>query len=198
MERHVRELARLVFQRAIRQIESEDRDQTISSFEFRGERYRRNRRTANSIDTRFGPITSKRWFFQNTQRESPGIAPLDVRLGIVAGRMTPALAEVTGRLAADLPQQAALDMLTERFAVRPSVEAYRRVVADLATRVRSVHDKAAIEQLIAWIEQARQSDGQHDVLLQLFAAASPCVTGRPDACGNLGRIVRNPPFLRIY
>jgi hypothetical protein len=141
----VRELARLVFQRTLRKIESDDRDQTASSFEFGGERYRRNRRTANSIDTRFGPITIERWFFQNTQRESRGIAPLDVRLGIVARRMAPALAEVTGRLAADLPQQATLDMLAERFVVKPSVQAYRRVVTDLATQVRSVHDEAAFE-----------------------------------------------------
>ena len=37
------------------------------------------------------------------------VAPLDVRLGLVAGRITPVVAEVTGRLSADLPRQAALD-----------------------------------------------------------------------------------------
>jgi hypothetical protein len=126
----------LILQRTISRVESDNRDHTVASFEFGGENYRRNRRTPNAIDTRFGAITFERWFFQNTQRESPGIAPLDVRLGIVARRMTPALAEVTARLAADLPQQATLDVLAERFAVRPSVEAYRRVVADLATQVR--------------------------------------------------------------
>ena len=140
MERFVREFARLIFERSIRRIESDNRDQTVASFEFGGEHYRRNRRTLNSIDTRFGAVSFERWFFQNTQPESPGIAPLDLRLGIVARRMTPALAEVTCRLAADLPQQAALAMLHERFAIKPSVEAYRRVVADLATQVRCVHD----------------------------------------------------------
>lgn len=157
----------MILQRTIRRVESDDKDQTVSSFEFQGEHYRRNRRTSNSIDTRFGPISFQRWFFQNTQSESPGIAPLDVRLGVVAQRMTPALAEVTGRLAADLPQQAALEMLHERFAVKPSVDAYRRVVADLATQVRCVHDEEAIKQLIEWIEQARQSEGKRTVLLQV-------------------------------
>lgn len=71
-----------------------------------------------------------------------------MRLGIVARRMAPALAEVTGRLAADLPQQATLEMLHERFAIKPSVEAYRRVVVDLATQVRGVHDEEAVAQLI--------------------------------------------------
>jgi hypothetical protein len=179
LERLVRELARLIMQRTIRNIESNDRDQTVSSFNFGDESYRRNRRTTCTIDTRFGAISFDRWYFQSTQAKTPGIAPLEVRLGIVAGRMTPALAEVTGRLAADLPQQAARDMLAQRFGVTPSVEAYRRVVADLATQVRGVHDQEAIGQLIDWIKEARRSDGKHDVLLQVgrdgvFVQTRPC------------------------
>jgi hypothetical protein len=159
-----------------------------------GECYRRNRRTSNSIDSQFGPITFERWFYQNTQKGSPGLAPLDVRLGIVANRVTPALAEVTGRLAADLPQQAALAMLRERFAVSPSVEAYRRVVADLATQVRCVHDDEAVGQLIDWIEQAEQSDGKHRVLLQVgrdgvFVQTRPC--WEEASCGTLAVYDRN-------
>jgi len=87
---------------------------------------------------------------------------LDVRLGIVATRMTPALAEVTvntGRLAAYLPQQAARDLLAERFSVTPSVEAYRRVVADLASQVRAVHDEEAVKQLLEVIQGVLQGAG---------------------------------------
>lgn len=194
LERLFRELARLILQRTIRRLESDDRNQTVASFDFGSESYRRNRRTSNSIDTRFGPVTYQRWFFQNTQAKSPGLAPLDVRLGIVAKRMTPALAEVTGRLAADLPQQAALDMLEERFTARPSVEAYRRVVAELATEVRSVHDEQAIEQLLEWIELARKSEGKHDVLLQVgrdgvFVQTRPC--WEEASCGTLAVYDRN-------
>ena len=98
----MREFARLIMQHAIRDIESDDRDQTVSSFDFDGQSYRRNRLTSNTVDTRFGSILFDRWYFQNTQAQSPGIPPLDVRLGIVARRMTPALAEVTGRLAASI------------------------------------------------------------------------------------------------
>ena len=188
LERFVRELARLIFQRTIRRVESELQEQTVSSFEFCGEHYRRNRRTTNSIDSRFGPVSYERWFYQNKEPQTPGLAPLDVRLGIVAQRMTPALAEVTGRLAADLPQQAALAMLSERFTVKPSVEAYRRVVADLATQVRGVHDDEAIAQLIQWIEQARKSEGKRDVLLQVgrdgvFVQTRPC--WEEASCGTL-------------
>jgi hypothetical protein len=175
-------------QRTLRNLESDDREQTVSSFSFDGQSYRRNRRTTNTIDTRFGAISFERWFFQNTQSESPGIAPLDARLGIVAKRMTPALAEVTARLAADLPQQAAREMLAERFSVTPSIEAYRRVVADLATQVRSVHDEEAVKQLVQWIQEARQSEGKHDVLLQVgrdgvFVQTRPC--WEEASCGTI-------------
>lgn len=190
----MREAARLIVQRTFRRLESINRDQTVSSFDFAGQSFRRNRRTSKQIDTRFGQVTYQRWFFQNTQAQSPGIAPLDVRFGLVAGRMTPALAEVTGRLAADMPQQAALDMISERFAVRLSVDAYRRVVADLATQVRCVHDDVAIEQLIDWIKQARQSTGKNDVLLQVgrdgvFVQTRPC--WEEASCGTLAVYDRN-------
>jgi hypothetical protein len=194
LEKFMREIARIILQRTIRTIEDRDRDKTAASFELSGQRYRRNRRTINSIDTRFGTIAFERWFFQNCEPKSQGIAPLDVRLGIIANRMTGPLAEVTGRLAADMPQQAALNMLHERFAVRPSVEAYRRVVADLATQVRSVHDGAAVEQLIEWITQARQSDGKRGVLLQVgrdgvFVQTRPC--WEEASCGTIAVYDRN-------
>lgn len=74
--------------------------------------------------------------------------------------MTPALTETTGRLAADLPQQAARNLLTERFSVTPSVDAYRRVITDLTTQVRCVRDEEAVKQLLQWIGETRQSEGE--------------------------------------
>ena len=178
LERLVREAGRLIVQRTFRRIESINRDQTVSSFDFDGQSFRRNRRTSTQVDTRFGQVSYQRWFFQNTQAQTPGMAPLDVRFGLVAGRMTPALAEVTGRLAADMPQQATLNMISERFAVRLSVDAYRRVVADLATQVRCVHDDVAIEQLIDWIKQARQGTGKATFYCKLDVMVSLCRRGR--------------------
>ena len=58
-------------------------------------------------------ITFRRWLFQSIEPGEPGIAPLDPRLGLLAGRMNPAAAEVAGWLAADLPQKAVLDVPRE-------------------------------------------------------------------------------------
>jgi hypothetical protein len=175
-------------QHTLQQIEPENSQAVIASFEFNGQAYRRNRRTNKNIDTRFGVITIPRWFYQNTQDNSPGIAPLDVRLGLFANRMTPALAEVTGRLAADMTQSAARDMLRERFGSTPGVAAYRDIIADIASEVRVEHDEVAIEKLSGWIKQARQSEGKNDVLLQVgrdgvFVQTRPC--WEEASCGTL-------------
>jgi hypothetical protein len=188
LERIFREMARRVVQWTFGRVESRDPAAVASSFEFDGQRYRRNRRTKKRIDTRFGVVTIKRWFYQNGEAKAPGLAPLDVRLGLFGNRMTPALAEVTGRLAADMPQSAARAMLRERFGATPGVAAYRRIVADLASQVRTQHDDAAIEQLAEWIDQARKSVGKHEVLLQVgrdgvFVQTRPC--WEEASCGTL-------------
>lgn len=188
VEAGLRELARRIVEWTLRRIESSDPEDVVPSFELAGQTYRRNRRTRTTIDTRFGAITMDRWYYQNTETGSPGLAPLDVCLGLFGDRMTPALAEVTGRLAADMPQQAALDMLAERFAVRPGVAAYRRIVADIAGRVRAEHDDVAIEKLSEWIARGRKSKGKHEVLLQVgrdgvFVQTRPC--WEEASCGTL-------------
>ncbi|MGB7951081.1 MAG: transposase [Candidatus Binatia bacterium] len=144
--------------------------------------------TNKTIDTRFGQLTLSRWFFQNTLPGEPGIAPLDLRLGLFAGRMTPGLAEVTGRLAADMPQQMVLEVLQERFHVTPGVGTLRRVVGDLAEQVRAHHDQAAIERLSQLMKQARHSKGKHEPLLQVgrdgvYVQTRPC--WEEASCGTL-------------
>lgn len=144
--------------------------------------------TNKTIDTRFGQITLRRWFFQNVEPGEPGMAPLDLRLGLFAGRMTPALAEVVGRLAADLSQQAVLAVLRERFAITPGVATLRKVVRELAENVRAHHDVAAIERLSELLQQARDSKGKHEPLLQVgrdgvFVQTRPC--WEEASCGTL-------------
>lgn len=157
----------MILQSALRQVETKRTDEVPARIQWQAQSYRRNRMTNKTIDTRFGQVTLQRWFFQNCEPGEAGIAPLDLRLGLIAGRMTPAAAEATGRLAADMPQQAMLAMLQERFAITPGVATVRRVVQDLAERVRTHHDEAAIDRLTELIQQARQSQGKHEPLLQV-------------------------------
>lgn len=163
----LREIGRVIIQFTFRRIETKDRSRVPTRIEYQGETYRLNRPTNKNIDTRFGSISLERWFYQANTAGVPGIAPLDIRLGLFAGRMTPATTEVTGRLAADMPQQATLETLDERFGIRPGVGTLRRVIDDLGQRVRAHHDPVAIDQLVELIGVAQQSEGPHKPLLQV-------------------------------
>lgn len=167
LERILREMGRTILQASLRQLETDQRNDVPARIHWQGRAYRRNRLTNKTIDTRFGQITIRRWFFQSTETGEPGIAPLDLRLGLFAGRMTPAVVEVVGRLTADLPQQAVLEVLRERFAITPGVATLRKVVRDLAGKVRTHHDETAIERLSELIEKARHGKGKHEPLLQV-------------------------------
>jgi len=188
LDRIVREIGRTILQATLRQLETARAEQASARIHWQGRAYRRNRMTNKTIDTRFGQITLRRWFFQSIEPGEPGIAPLDLRLGLCAGRMTPAVAEVVGRLAANLPQQAVLEVLRERFSITPGVATLRRVVSDLAGKVRIDHDEAAIERLTELIEKARHSKGKHEPLLQVgrdgvFVQTRPC--WEEASCGTL-------------
>lgn len=163
LERLGREFARLILEHTISQVEAAERP-PIVDWEHR--KFIPNRRSFRSIETRLGTIRYRRWvctakltFFVR------GIAPLDLRLGLVAERVSPGLAHKLGRLAADLPQQPVLQQLREQFNVRLSVTAYRRIVEDLSVAVGCLHDDQAVQQLVQWIDQAEKDTGKHDVLL---------------------------------
>jgi hypothetical protein len=160
-------MGRIILEVTLRSMETTDRDSAPARIEMENESYRLNRKANKSIDTRFGPISVQRWFYQANTAGVPGIAPLDVRLGLIAGRMTPAVAEVTGRLVADMPQQATLEILRERFGITPGVGTLRRVVEDLGQRVRVHHDQVAIDKLVQLVGNARQSKGPWKPLLQV-------------------------------
>lgn len=54
-----------------------------------GQEYRRNRKTPRDVATLFGKIKLRRFIYQSVEPGQPGIAPLEHRLGIVAGAATP-------------------------------------------------------------------------------------------------------------
>lgn len=118
MEELLREVGRIILEHTLRNIETDDRADVPKRIDWQGEIYRLNRKTNKQIDTRFGSIGVHRWYYQALSSGVPGLAPLDLCLGLIAGRMTPALAEVVGRLVADMPQQAVLLELGSRFLSR--------------------------------------------------------------------------------
>lgn len=162
LEQLFRELARLLLERTVNQIESSKRPESVTWEDRTFEAYARRER---SMDTRVGTIRYRRWLHRPEWFFVRGIAPLDKRLGLTGNRVSPGVAHKLGQLAADLPQQAAISELREHFGIDLSVDAYRRVVEHVSCEIHFRHDEAAIAQLREWIEEAAKTKGKHDVLL---------------------------------
>jgi hypothetical protein len=92
---------------------------------FRGQTYRRRSATANVLGTLFGFIVIRRCVYECLEPGEPCCWPLELRLGIVAGLATSALAERISRWSADHEQQAVLAMLRTEHGVSWSVRTPR-------------------------------------------------------------------------
>ena len=125
-----------------------------------GFEYRRNRKTRRPMACLFGPITLWRCAYQGVLPEEPCIFPLEHALGVVMHLATPALADVVGRLTAELTQQQTLAVLRERHGVSWSVGSLRKVVAVLADALQPLRQEAQLAQLLTWLRKAAKSPGK--------------------------------------
>ncbi|MCA9191721.1 MAG: hypothetical protein KDB03_08165 [Planctomycetales bacterium] len=163
IERLFREMARLLLERTVNQIEPSTKPNPVKWEDRVFHPYARRER---SMATRVGTIRYCRWLYQNEYSFFVrGIAPLDKRLGLTGNRVSPGVAHKLGRLAADMPQQVVIKELQEQFGINLSVDSYPRVVEHLAVEIRYRHDEAALEQLCQWVAQAAKTKGKHSVLL---------------------------------
>ena len=86
LERLFRELARLLLERTVNQIESSKRPDSVTWEDRAFEAYARRER---SMDTRVGTIRYRRWLHMSEWFLVRGIAPLDKRLGLTGNRVSP-------------------------------------------------------------------------------------------------------------
>ena len=98
----LRELGRIIVEWTYNHLEPDDRHLMPGHLRFDGDWYRRRDKTPNrSVATLFGTITLWRHLDQPIHGVERSIFPLEIRLGLAAGRATPALAERVARAAAD-------------------------------------------------------------------------------------------------
>ena len=121
--------------------------------------YRRNRKTPTTISTLFGKVGVRRFIYQALEVGEAGVFPLELALGLTAGQATPALADVVGRLIADLPQQQTLAVLRERYAVCWSVATLRKVTGALAKTLAPLRHDAQVIYLVDLLQKAHNSSG---------------------------------------
>ena len=162
----LRELGRLIVEWTFNHIEPHDRADMPKQMCFEGIWYRRRSKTPNrKVATLFGTITVWRMLYQPLHGVNPSIFPLEIRLGLEAGLCTPALTERVAQAATATSQNAVLAMLERDHGVCWSVATLRKVIAGVATNMEPHRHDAAVDRVLAWLEQADQSRGNRKPVL---------------------------------
>jgi hypothetical protein len=154
------EIGRLVMQRSLTNLEPHDPEVLPGRLRLGQDEYRRNRRTPRKVYCLFGPLVMKRWIYQAVQAGESGLCPLEHSLGVVARLATPALADVVGRLSAELTQEQTLAVLEERYGVPWSVGSLRKVTAALAEALTPLTHEARVSHLVELLQKAYTSRGK--------------------------------------
>src|SRR5262249_42396309 len=189
LQESLRELGRIIVEWTFNHLQPHDRTDLPSQIESGGTWYRRRSKTPNrSVATLFGPITLWRMLYQDVHGVEPSIFPLEIRLGLEAGRATPALAERAARAAATSPQAAVLAALRDDHGVRWSAASLRAVIADVAMGMEAHRHEAQAARLLSWLGQAGRSAGGRKPVLaggprrpRLPIPGRPCFPRRPAA-----------------
>jgi hypothetical protein len=162
----LRELGRIIVEWTFNHREPHDRRDLPGQIESGGTWYRRRCKTPNrSVATLFGTITVWRMLYQDLHGVEPSIFPLEIRLGLEAGRATPALAERAARAAVASPQGAVLAALQADHGVRWSAATLRAVIAAVAAGMEVHCQEAQAARLLSWLGQADRSSGSRKPVL---------------------------------
>lgn len=162
----LRELGRIIVDWTYNHLEPDDCHLMPGHLRFDGEWYRRRAKSPNrSVATLFGTITLWRYLYQPIHGIERSIFPLEVRLGLAAGRATPALAERAAHTAADSTQGTVLADLKRDHAVDWSVATLRAVIAVTWDGMAPQFHEAQVARVLAWLEQARTSLGSRKPVL---------------------------------
>ncbi len=169
LQRLLREMGRVILESVLNDLEPDDANRSPSSLGFDNSIYRRRDRSPrrHGLATLFGIVTLVRLRYEpcDTGLGLASIFPLEMRLGIVAGKATPALAGRVGAWTAQYTQATVGHLLREEHHVSWSVETIRKVAADLSAGLAPLRHDAQVEQLLKLLQQAHDSKGPHRPVL---------------------------------
>jgi hypothetical protein len=171
LAQQLREGGRVIMQWVLNCLEAADANQAAPEVVLERDFYRRRERSPrrHGLATLFGIITFWRLRYEPCDA-GVGLAclfPLEQRLGICAGKATPALASRLGMWTAQHTQETVRQLLQEEHQVGWSVDTLRKVVAELSVGLAPLTHQAQVEQLLAWLRQAQDSKGAHRPVLSV-------------------------------
>ena len=162
----LRESGRIIIEWAHNDLEPDDRHLIPNHVRFDGDWYRRRDKTPDrSVATLFGTVTLWGYLYHPVHGVERSIFPLEIRLGLAAGRATPALAERVARVEADSTQSTVLADLKRDQGVALSVAALRAVIATTGEGMAPHLHAAQVAQVLTWLKQADASRGSRKPVL---------------------------------
>jgi hypothetical protein len=160
LEALLREVGRLIMEWTVNRLEPAERDEMPQLFLWDSEYYRRRRKSPRrNMNCLFGRITLQRYCYQPFETMGRCLFPLELQLGIVAGVATPALADVVGRLSADLTQRQLLDVLRYRHGVSLGIGTLRKIIRQVAEAMAEHRHSVQVDKLLGWLRQASSLPG---------------------------------------
>jgi hypothetical protein len=165
----LREIGRTILQWVVNHLETDDLSQAPALVDFDHNVYRLRPRSPRrgGIATLFGIISLWRLRYEPCDAGIglTCIFPLEQRLGIVAGKVTAALASRVGRWTAQYTQDIVLHLLKDEHDVAWSVTTLRKVAADLSAALAPLTHQAQVDYVLALLQQAHDSKGAHRPVL---------------------------------
>jgi hypothetical protein len=169
LERLLLEIGRVILQTVFNGLEPKDCEQAVPSLQFEDNAYRRRDRSPRrqGIGTRFGTIALERIRYEPRDADLglTSLFPLEMRLGIVSGKATLALADRLGQWSAQHTQETVHRLLQEEHHVSWSVTTIRKIVADLSAELAPLAQQAQVEHVRQLLQQAHDSTGPHRPVL---------------------------------
>ena len=163
------EIGRVILQAVFNGLEPEDPEQAAPSLHFDNNFYRRRDRSPRrqGIGTRFGTIALERIRYEPCDADLglTSLFPLEMRLGIVSGKATLALADRLGQWTAQHTQETVHRLLQEEHHVSWSVSTIRKIMTDLSADLTPLTHQAQLEHLLKLLQQAHDSKGPHRPVL---------------------------------
>ena len=172
LERLLREIGRRILEFVFNHLEPEGPKSLPKHFGYQQQEYSRKEEKSNNrggIGTCFGTVPLRRFSCEPLQEaredRQESFAPLELQLGIVAGKATPALAERVAFLAVGHTQQEVLHCLAQDHGVLWSVGVLRKVTAAVSAGMAKHLHQAQKVQLLEWLRQADGSKGRRAIVL---------------------------------
>lgn len=128
---------------------------------------RRPKSYKRALDSLFGPLRLHRVRYEPVEAGEASLFPLELALGIEAGRATAALAERAGHAAAAHTQAGVRELLARYHGVHWSVKTLRKVTACLSAGLAEHREAAQAAQLVEALQQATASVGAHAVTVSV-------------------------------